>query len=494
MTASIPAQRERRRNVILLALRYRIVGAELWAQGRDSRSRALTHAVATAHSVLRMRRRVVLATLVLCGLLPTAAAAQTSEHRASFDSAWSSMARTYFDTLLIQGRWRAAYDSLRAELGPNPSLERTRGAIRALIAVPGQSHFALIPSDAFPESKPRSGAAESRGTTGITPRLAADTLIVWRVAAGSAAANAGIKPGDVISQVDAMQVDSARQRLLRAFPSNTREANALFLQLIAARLDGALGDTVRVRTRQLDGRDGGGALVLGPQEGRLSRFLNLPPMMVRASLDSTPVRNAGATSYVPIIAFSAWFPVVLQDLDRYLFASRQAPAVIVDLRGNLGGSVAIIGGFAGHFSDSVWSLGSMRGRGSNLQLNANPRRVTPASERIGVIQAPVAILVDGMTASASEFFASGMQALGRARVFGEVTAGQSLPAAMLRLPSGDVLMHPIADHVDARGRRVEGIGVQPDTRTPLVRNELAAGRDAALEAAKAWLADTLARP
>jgi C-terminal processing protease CtpA/Prc len=70
----------------------------------------------------------------------------------------------------------------------------------------------------------------------------------------------------------------------------------------------------------------------------------------------------------------------------------------------------------------------------------------------------------------------------------------SLPATMLRLASGDVLMFPIADHTDALGRRVEGVGVQPDTRTPLVRSDVAAGRDAALEAAKAWLADTLARP
>lgn len=86
-----------------------------------------------------------------------------------------------------------------------------------------------------------------------------------------------------------------------------------------------------------------------------------------------------------------------------------------------------------------------------------------------------------------------MQALGRARVFGEASAGQSLPAAMKRLPNGDVLMHAIADHEDARGRRIEGIGVQPDTPTPLTRSGLAAGRDVALEAARRWLADTLSR-
>lgn len=444
--------------------------------------------------MLELRSRVVLLAFAVGSLMPTAAQAQDPQHIANFDSAWSSISRSYFDTLLIQGRWRTTHDSLRTALGASPSLERTRGAIRSLIAVPGQSHFALIPADAFPEAKERSSTSRDRGTTGITPRLAADTLIAWRVAAGSAAAKAGIRPGDVITQIDALDVDSVRQRLLRAFPSSPRQANSLYLQVMISRMNGSVGDTVKVATRQQNGGAGGGALVMGPVEGRVSRFGNLPPIVIRSSLDSTPVNTSRGTAQIPIIAFSNWFPVIIQDLDRYAFSVRNAPGVIVDLRGNTGGAVGIIGGFAGHFSDSVWSLGSMRGRGSDLRLNANPRRVTSAGERIGVIQAPVAILVDAMTASASEFFASGLQALGRARVFGEVTAGQSLPAAMMRLPGGDVLMHPIADHVDALGRRVEGIGVQPDTRTPLVRSELAAGRDAALEAAKAWLADTLARP
>lgn len=443
----------------------------------------------------RLGMTVALSLLTLAAPLRHAGA-QADAPLAVFDSAWHAMARTYFDTVLVKGRWRAAYDSLRADLGSNPSLDRTRQAIRTLIAVPGQSHFALISADAFPDAKPRSGrdASTDRGTTGITPRLAADTLIVWRVAPGSAADVAGIKPGDVITHLDTLSVDSLRARLLRAFPSSAREANGLFLQVMVSRMEGTRGDTVTVRTRGLDGRGRGGALVLGPALGKLSIYANLPPMMIRASLDSTSLRTPSGTAQIPIIGFSAWFPVLIQDLDRYAFASRSAPAVIVDLRGNGGGSVGIIGGFAGHFSDSVWSLGVMRNRGSTLQLRANPRRATPAGERIGVIQAPVAILVDGMTASASEFFASGMQALGRARVFGEVTAGMSLPAAMLRLASGDVLMFPIADHTDALGRRVEGVGVQPDTRTPLVRSEVAAGRDATLEAAKAWLADTLARP
>jgi carboxyl-terminal processing protease len=80
-----------------------------------------------------------------------------------------------------------------------------------------------------------------------------------------------------------------------------------------------------------------------------------------------------------------------------------------------------------------------------------------------------------------------MQAIGRARIFGETSAGQALPAMATRLPTGDVLLHVTADLVAPDGRRVEGRGVVPDEPVPLRRAELLAGRDAALEAAVRWI-------
>ncbi len=442
-------------------------------------------------------RRHFRALMVLAALAAPAAGAlaQDAAPLAVYDSAWSAMSRTYFDTAMVNGPWRVAYDSLRRSLGASPTLDESRAALRALIQVPGQSHFALIPADALPAAKSRGGSAPGapRGTTGIVPRLAADTLIVWRVEPGSAAAAAGVRPGDAIARVNDNDVDVVRKRLASAFPGGARESNALFIQVMTSLLDGNAGDTVQVTLRDLAGQTRALTLQMGAMPGRVSQYGNLPPMVIRADLDTTALRVRDADLQIPIISFSGWFPVIIRDLDGFAFGARNAPAVIIDLRGNLGGAVGIIGGFAGHFSDSVRSLGTMRGRGADLRLAANPRRATASGERVGVITAPVAILVDEMTASASEFFAAGMQALGRARVFGEVTAGQALPAAMLRLVSGDVLLHPIADHLDASGRRVEGNGVQPDTRTPLVRSELATGRDAALDAARRWLADTLAR-
>jgi carboxyl-terminal processing protease len=103
---------------------------------------------------------------------------------------------------------------------------------------------------------------------------------------------------------------------------------------------------------------------------------------------------------------------------------------------------------------------------------------------------PVAVLVDPLSASTSEIFAAGMQAVGRARVFGDTTARQALPALMTRLPTGDVLLYVVADFVDPNGRRVEGRGAVPDETVPLRREALLQGRDEPLDAALRWIIRT----
>jgi len=50
-----------------------------------------------------------------------------------------------------------------------------------------------------------------------------------------------------------------------------------------------------------------------------------------------------------------------------------------------------------------------------------------------------------------------------------------------------VMLHAIADHLDSRGRRVEGRGVIPDEVIQLNIADLAAGRDAPLAAAIQWI-------
>src|SRR4029079_19271517 len=111
-------------------------------------------------------------------------------------------------------------------------------------------------------------------------------------------------------------------------------------------------------------------------------------------------------------------------------------------------------------------LGTMYMRDSTLNFVVNPRA--------DVLSAPVAVLVDGCSASTSEIFAGGMKDLGRARVFGTRTAGAALPSAIDRLPNGDAFQHALADYISEGGRSLEGEGVIPDVEAKLTREALAA--------------------
>jgi carboxyl-terminal processing protease len=129
----------------------------------------------------------------------------------------------------------------------------------------------------------------------------------------------------------------------------------------------------------------------------------------------------------------------------------------------------------------------MHTRQADLELRVNPRRSTPDGRSVTPYGGPVAILVDEVTASASECFAGSVQGLGRARVFGRRTMGQALPAATRQLPSGDILMHVLGDFVTPAGVRLEGRGVVPDEIVPLAIDALRSGRDPDLDAALAWI-------
>jgi len=174
-------------------------------------------------------------------------------------------------------------------------------------------------------------------------------------------------------------------------------------------------------------------------------------------------------------------------LDRAVDSARTCAGMIIDLRGNLGGVAGMMMGVAGHFLQEPRTLGVMRSRGEEVRFAANPRRGTDAGVPGEPFSGDVAILVDGFSASTSEMFAAAMQAIGRARIFGERTAGQALPAMATRLPTGDVLMHVVADFVAPDGSKIEGRGVIPDELIPLSRSDLATGRDAPLEAALRWI-------
>jgi len=410
---------------------------------------------------------------------------------ATFDSIWTTVARTYVDTAFVAGRWKTVRESLR----PRAAAVTTRAGLAELIgSTLGEihdSHFYIIPAAVAADVRSDDDNAPSgEGTVGASVRIAGDRALVWRVDPGSPAALAGMTPGQTLAQVQDRVARTSIARVL-ALPDASRQRALAELDF---RLNGALspsvGDTVRVRFVQA-GKEMERTLVAVPVRGTISKFGNLPPLAGRVDMQRLSSARAGAStngSCVGLIAFNIWLPALAPELQRAVESVADCAGIVLDVRGNPGGIGAMVMGFGGYFVDSAVSLGTMKSREVSLNFVINPRRLRVKGVDGGPFKGRLAILVDPMTASTSEIFATGMQRIGRARVFGERSAGAALPALMLALPSGDVFVHAVADFTDPTGRRIEGAGVEPDELVPLTETDLSRNIDAPLEAAVRWIA------
>ena len=150
---------------------------------------------------------------------------------------------------------------------------------------------------------------------------------------------------------------------------------------------------------------------------------------------------------------------------------RAADGIVIDLRGNPGGLAAMMMGISGHFVTDRQPLGVMKTRDSELKFAANP---APGQRRRDAGRSPSRARSrfswTRLSGSATECFTGGMQSIKRARVFGQTSMGQALPALFDKLPNGDLLIHAYGDFVTADGTRLEGRGVVPDEIVPLKRD------------------------
>ncbi len=400
---------------------------------------------------------------------------------ASFDSLWHVVASTYVDTVFVATKWASVRESYRPQAGAVTTRRELDALFARTLAEIPDSHFYIIPASAA--SADTGTKTDGRGATGLVVRAVGQTAVVWRVIPGSSADKAGIRPGQVVARI--REKDPARGlREISIMPEKGRSrATAELLQRLNGALSPAVGDTVTVSVRN-GARTAEHRLVAGPAAGRVSQYASLPPSAGLVKWARIP--GAGGRC-VGTVSFNIWLPALVPDIAQAVDSIRSCQGVVIDLRGNPGGVGAMVMGFGGYFVDSVKSLGTMRTRQVSLKFVINPQRSRNDGSQVSPFSGPVAILTDPISASTSEIFASGMQRIGRARVFGERSAGAALPALMKRLPSGDVFVHAVADFTDPNGERIEGAGTVPDVEVPLSIEALAAGRDGALEAAVEWI-------
>jgi carboxyl-terminal processing protease len=369
--------------------------------------------------------------------------------------------------------WQAVHDELRPAIEKASTMEAARAILNDMLGRLHETHFAIIPSDLYSDLEGSSAKGEI--TTGMDVRVAGSDVLVTSVEAGSAAAREGVQTGWQILKISSTDLAPVVAKLNETYATSTLR-ELVMSRAILARLDGKPGESVTVEFLDGASQRVTKSLTEGKPRGELSQFGYLYPMHIW--FDSSRVGN-GDIGYVKFNMFLD--PAHVMNLfGEAVESCKTCQGFIIDLRGNPGGIGAMAMGMAGWFIDQPdQRLGTLYMRDTTLKFVVNPRAYTFAG--------PLAILVDGASASTSEILAGGLKDLGRARVFGTRTAAAALPSVFEMLPNGDGFQYAIANYISEGGKPLEGLGVTPDVEAPITRDALLAGKDPALDAAIKWI-------
>jgi carboxyl-terminal processing protease len=407
------------------------------------------------------------------------AVALTSEQRRvnidSFEYVWKTVHDKHWQTKPGGLDWQAVHDELRPAIEKADSMDAARAVMNDMLGRLHQTHFGIIPSELYSDLDGGHSSKSGESTTGLDVRVVGTQVLVTSVDPDSSAAVNGVRPGWQILKIAGLDLDLVIAKLDETYAKSTLR-DLVSRRAMLSRLEGEPGRSVDVEF--LDGRDQRVTKTLRQEKpkGTLAQFGYLYPTHVW--FDSSKV-GGGNIGYVSFNMFLD--PPRLMNLFAEAVQScGKCDGFVIDLRGNPGGIGLMAMGMAGWFIDKPDQLlGTLYMRETTLKFIVNPR--------VNTFARPVAILVDGTSASTSEIMAEGMKDLGRARIFGTRTAAAALPSVFELLPNGDGFQYAIANYISEGGKPLEGLGVTPDVVAPVTRKALLEGKDPALDAAVAWI-------
>jgi carboxyl-terminal processing protease len=316
-------------------------------------------------------------------------------------------------------------------------------------------------------------------TTGAVLAVVEGRLAVIDVDADSPAARAGLRRGDVIAAIDGQIFDEAFFAAALAQPPPVPDIASL-------EAEPALADEIG-RYRQL--RAVRQALLRPP---------DAPPPTYRIGLDragkrhevvvgSAPlvrppeVRVLRLRSGVAVLRLNHFTASYRNEVARALRSVADAPALVIDLRGNPGGDYSQYLWMASQFFDTERSPLTLVTRSGNTQRR---REVDIAAGEQPYLK-PLAVLLDRRSASAAELLAVTLFEQRGALLVGESSCGCVVGVRNeFILPGGGGLRVAETGFVSAGGRRLEGQPLLPTHYVPPTLADLQADRDRAVAVAE----------
>ncbi len=163
----------------------------------------------------------------------------------------------------------------------------------------------------------------------------------------------------------------------------------------------------------------------------------------------------GAIGYAHIEVFSA---TTATEFREKITELGELDGLVLDLRGNTGGSMRSATDLADFFLDRQL-IAKIVGRGGKRMTRGNTRWIAKPAV---VFDFPVVVLVNPATASAAEILSGAMAPLDHVTVMGQTTFGKGVIQQVLPLPDGHLLKLTVAEYRLSKNRIIHEIGIEPD--------------------------------
>lgn len=248
----------------------------------------------------------------------------------------------------------------------------------------------------------------------VTKPTPTSPLLVVQPVPDTPASRAGVRAGDVILEIDGKA---------------TREM------------------TTREAVRKLKGPAGTPVTLLVGRGSTPSQAMTLKRAPIPKHTVPFSLLLEGSIGYLRVNSFGqTTVDEIEEHLDRLL--AQGAKSMILDLRDNPGGALPAAIGTAGLFLQKGQEVVSVRGRRRDLTCSHKAESDGPYRDL------PLAILVNGSSASASEIVSGALQDHGRAKIVGERTFGKGLVQTVTPLARGAVAV-TTARYYTPSGRSIQ---------------------------------------
>ena len=299
----------------------------------------------------------------------------------------------------------------------------------------------LDPHSSFMDPRDFRGMQEDTksefGGLGVTVTTKDSLLTIIGVAEGTPGFDAGLQPGDEIRKINGQSTDRMTM------------ADAVDM------LRGEAGEKVTLTIMRGANND--------IKEFTMARAVIKVPSVVDATL--LPVARTGGRKigYLRLTQFNEPTAKELSDaLDK--LDKQGIEALVIDLRFNPGGllnsAVDVCSQFVPPNTKVVYTEGRMP-----------TREYFTRSIKGGVRKYPVAILINGSSASGSEIVAGALKDLHRAILVGETTFGKGSVQSVISLPDGSAMRFTTAKYYTPSRTPIHEHGVAPDIRCTLTLEE-----------------------